>query len=74
MLLTIHIAGYNHTIYDLVLSILSQKSIPIKQADGRIITEKVVGIAGYADGSLNTSGVIQYVSLPGKGVMAILPI
>lgn len=68
------VKGYNDTINNVVLAMLSQKSILTKQADGRIVTEKVAGIGEYADGSLNTSGVIQYVCIPDKGLFAILPI
>ena len=49
------VKGYNETINNAVFMMLSQKSIPTKQADGRIVTEKVAGIGEYADGSLNLS-------------------
>ena len=68
------VKGYNDTIYDVAMSILSKREIRIKQEDGSVVTERVAGIGQYADGSVNTSGVIQYVGIPSEGIFAILPI
>ena len=40
---------YNDTIYDVILRLLSEKDIPLKQADGSVVIKKIAGIAERGD-------------------------